>query len=301
MQIGLMSGADGGAASIDAIVEDARSAQTQGFTSFWLANIFGFDAITALALVGREVEGLQFGTAVVPSYPRHPAAIAQQALTASAATGGRFQLGIGLSHKIVIEDMFGLSYAKPARHMREYLAVLAPLLRGEAAKHVGEEYRVNAAFQVPGAGPVPLLVAALGPVMLRLAGELADGTITWMTGVKTLGDHIVPKLCAAAEGAGRPEPRVVAGLPVELSSDPAGTRAHMDEVFAIYPTLPSYKAMLDREGAARPSEIALVGDEVSLRDQIGGLESAGVTDLVAAVGRGRDGSGARTREFLAGL
>jgi len=301
MQIGLMSGTDGGAGSIDAIVEDARSAHSQGFASFWLANIFGFDAITALALVGREVEDLQLGTAVVPSYPRHPTAIAQQALTASAASGGRFQLGIGLSHKIVIEDMFGLSYAKPARHMREYLAVLAPLLRGEAAKHAGEEYRVNAAFQVPGAGPVPLLVAALGPVMLRLAGEMADGTITWMTGPKTLGDHIIPRLCDAAEGAGRSTPRVVAGLPVELSADPEGTRAHMDEVFAIYPTLPSYKAMLDREGAQRPSDIALVGDEASIRAQVEALASAGVTDLVAAVGRGRDGSGTRTREFLASL
>ena len=301
MQIGLMSGADGGAGSLDAIVEDARSARSQGFASFWLANIFGFDAITALALVGREVEDLQLGTAVVPTYPRHPAAIAQQALTASSASGGRFQLGIGLSHKIVIEDMLGLSYAKPARHMKEYLAVLAPLLRGEAAKHSGEEYRVNAAFQVPGAGPVPLLVAALGPVMLRLTGEMADGTITWMTGRKTLAEHIVPKISGAAEAAGRSAPRVVAGLPVELSTDPEGTRAHMDEVFAIYPTLPSYKAMLDREGAQRPSEIALVGDEASLRAQIEALASAGVTDLVAAVGRGRDGSGERTREFLTSL
>ena len=299
MKIGLMSGAEGGAGSIDALVEDARSAESQGFDSFWLANIFGFDAITAQALVGRETQRIQLGTAVVPSYPRHPVAIAQQALTTASASGGRFRLGIGLSHKIVIEDMFGFSYDKPAKHMREYLSVLAPLLRGEPAKFAGEQYRVNAGLSVPGAGPVPLLVAALGPVMLRLTGELADGTITWMTGVKTLGAHIVPSLRAAAEAAGRPEPQVVAGLPVELSDDPDGTLAHMDEAFAMYPTLPSYKAMLDREGVTRPSEIALVGDEAALRDKLAGLASAGVTDLIAAVGRGKDGSGARTREFLA--
>ncbi|MFP8876471.1 MAG: LLM class F420-dependent oxidoreductase [Myxococcota bacterium] len=299
MRIGLMSGAEGGAGSIGALIEEARGAEALGFDSFWLANIFGFDAITAQALVGHETERIQLGTAVVPSYPRHPVAIAQQALTTASASGGRFRLGIGLSHKIVIEDMFGMSYDKPAKHMREYLSVLAPLLRGEPAKFTGEQYRVNAGFAVPGAGPVPLLVAGLGPVMLRLTGELADGTITWMTGVKTLGSHISPRLRAAAEAAGRPEPQVVAGLPVELSDDPDGTRAHMDEVFAMYPSLPSYKAMLDREGVTRPSEIALVGNEVALREQLAGLASAGVTDLIAAVGRGKDGSGARTREFLA--
>ena len=299
MRIGLMSGAQGGAGSIGALIEEARGAEALGFDSFWLANIFGFDAITAQALVGHETERIELGTAVVPSYPRHPVAIAQQALTTASATGGRFRLGIGLSHKIVIEDMFGMSYDKPAKHMREYLSVLAPLLRGEPAKFAGEQYRVNAGFAVPGAGPVPLLVAGLGPVMLRITGELADGTITWMTGVKTLGSHISPRLRAAAEAAGRPEPQVVAGLPVELSDDPDGTRAHMDEVFAMYPSLPSYKAMLDREGVTRPSEIALVGNEVALREQLAGLASAGVTDLIAAVGRGKDGSGARTREFLA--
>ena len=193
MRIGLMSGAEGGAGSIGALIEEARGAEALGFDSFWLANIFGFDAITAQALVGHETERIQLGTAVMPSYPRHPVAIAQQALTTASATGGRFRLGIGLSHKIVIEDMFGMSYDKPAKHMREYLSVLAPLLRGEPAKFTGEQYRVNAGLAVPGAGPVPLLVAGLGPVMLRLTGELADGTITWMTGVKTLGSHISPK------------------------------------------------------------------------------------------------------------
>ena len=167
MRIGLMFGGSDG--SIAGAVAQARSAAQHGFASLWLPNIFGLDAITAAALVGREVERIELGTAVVPTYPRHPVALAQQALTASAATGGRFTLGIGLSHKVVIEDMFGLDYSKPARHMREYLEVLTPLLRGEPVEHRGEEYRVKASLSVPGAAPVPLLVAALGPVMLGIA------------------------------------------------------------------------------------------------------------------------------------
>jgi F420-dependent oxidoreductase-like protein len=227
--------------------------------------------------------------------------MAQQALTAAAAAGGRFTLGIGLSHKIVIEDMFGLSYERPARHMREYLEVLTPLLRGEPAKFEGEQYRVNASLAVAGAGTVPLVVAALGPVMLGLAGRFSDGTITWMTGTRTLETHIVPVIRAAAQKAGRPEPRIIAGLPVTLTSDVEAAREKMDQTYAIYGTLPSYRAMLDREGVERPGGVALLGDESALRAQIRGLEAAGVTDFQAAPTEIEPGSGQRTLEFLASL
>lgn len=299
MRIGLMFG--GSEASLENATEQARSAQRHGFASFWLPNIFGLDAIMAAALVGREVDGIEVGTAVVPTYPRHPAALAQQALTAAAATGGRFTLGIGLSHRIVIEDMYGLDYSKPARHMREYLAVLAPLLRGESVKHAGEEYRVNLGLGVPGAGTVPLLVAALGPVMLGIAGRLADGTITWMTGPATIADHIVPKLAAAAQQAGRPAPRVVCGLPIALTADADAAREKVAKAFAVYSTLPSYRAMLDREGAAGPVDVALLGDERALRAQIDRLRDAGVTDFDAAVTSVEPGSVERTIAFLQSL
>ena len=299
MRIGLMFG--GSDASLDNATRQARETQRSGFSTFWLPNIFGLDAITAAALVGREVDGIELGTAVVPSYPRHPAALAQQALTASAATDGRFTLGIGLSHKIVIEDMFGLDYSKPARHMREYLEVLAPLLRGEPVDHAGDEYRTKLSLDVPGARPVPLLVAALGPVMLRLAGRLSDGTITWMTGPATLEKHIVPKLGAAAHDAGRPAPRVVCGLPILLTNDEQAARETVAKQFAVYGTLPSYRAMLDREGASGPADISLLGDERSLRKQIDRLRDAGVTDFDAAVTPLEPGSAARTIEFLASL
>lgn len=302
MRIGLMHGtADRPSGGVDGVVEAAKQAEGLGFATFWMPNIFSFDAITALALAGRETERIELGTAVVPTYPRHPMALAQQALTAGAACGGRFTLGIGLSHKVVIEDMFGLSYAKPARHMREYLEVLTPLLRGEPVKFEGEQYRVQGGLQIPGGAPVPLVVAALGDVMLRLTGRLADGTITWMTGPKTLEDHIVPALRGATEKAGRVAPRVVAGLPIALTHDAAAAREKMAELFALYGTLPSYRAMLDREGVEGPAGIALVGDEAELRKQIGRLREIGVTDFDAAITPVDEGASERTLAFLASL
>lgn len=299
MRIGLMFG--GNDPTLERAAETARSVAASGLDTMWLPNIFGIDAVTTAALVGREVDRIEFGTAVVPTYPRHPVALAQQALTTAAATGNRFTLGIGLSHKVVIEDMLGLDYSKPARHMREYLEVLAPLLRGEPAKFRGEEYRVEAGLQVPGAGALPLVVAALGPVMLGLAGRFADGTITWMTGPATLEQHIVPTLRAAAEKAGRPSPRVVCGLPITLTSDVAAAREALGKAFEIYGTLPSYRAMLDREGAAGPGDVALVGDEAALRSQLDRLRDIGVTDFDAAVTPiGEAASFERTVEFLAG-
>jgi len=187
MQIGVMIGADGTSMTLDDVVDNVRDLDARGFDTAWMANIFGFDAISALSIAGRESQNIRLGTAVTPTYPRHPTAIAQQTLTAAAATHNRFTLGIGLSHQVVIENMLGMSYAKPARHMREYLNVLVPLLNGETANFEGEEYNVHGVtIEVPGAERVPLVVAALGPVMLKLAGELTDGTTTWMVGPRTM-------------------------------------------------------------------------------------------------------------------
>jgi F420-dependent oxidoreductase-like protein len=264
----------------------------------WISNIFGLDALTALAVAGRDVPGIELGTAVVPSYPRHPAVMAQQAITASVALGGRLTLGIGLSHKIVIDDMYGYSFDRPARHMREYLAVLAPLLRGEPVNVTGETVRASIALTVPGHdGRVPLLLAALAPAMLKLAATQADGTVLWMTGPATVRDYVVPALAAAASAAGRPHPRVVCILPVCVTDNPDLARTRAERIFSIYGQLPSYRAMLDREGAAGPADVALVGDEATVRGQIEGLAEAGVTDYIAAdFSRGDDAP--RTRALL---
>ncbi|MFP8874052.1 MAG: TIGR03564 family F420-dependent LLM class oxidoreductase [Myxococcota bacterium] len=300
MKIAVMSSAGTGpAGTLDATVAEAQRAEAAGLSGFWMPNIFGLDAINALSIVGRETERCELTTAVVPTYPRHPTAMAQQALTAAAACGGRFVLGIGLSHKIVIEDMLGFSYEKPARHMREYLEVLGPLLRGEPVSYQGEQYRVNAGLQVAGAGSVPILVAALGPVMLKLAGRLADGTITWMTGPKTLESHVIPEIRAAAQAAGRPEPRIAAGLPIGITRDSAAAREEIGKSLAIYGTLPSYRAMLDREGVEGPGDVALVGDEKEVGAQMDRLRDLGVTEFGGAIVTVEEGGAERTFEFLA--
>jgi 5,10-methylenetetrahydromethanopterin reductase len=280
MRMGMFAGSinDG---TIDEVVADARRAEADGFASFWVPQIFGHDALTALAIVGREVPRIELGTSVVPTFPRHPMVLAQQSLTVNAASGGRLCLGIGLSHKIVIENMMGLSYDRPVRHLREYLEVLGPLSRGEAVSVSGEMYRTQAALSVAGSSPFSIVVAALGEQMLDVAAQLTDGTITWCTGPATLSSHIVPTITAAAERAGRPAPRIVAALPVCVTSDVGGALERAAKVFAMYGQLPSYRAMLDKEGAAGPADIAIVGSANEVADRISALADVGVTDFAA--------------------
>lgn len=294
----LGEGGDG----LDGVVKAAQQAEAAGFDDLWMANIFGYDAISTLAVVGRETARIGLGTAVTPTYPRHPTAIAQQAITAGAASKGRFTLGIGLSHKVVIEDMLGFSYDKPARHMREYLEVLGPLLAGERVNFDGGQYRVhNFAISVADRKPVPLLIAALGPAMLKLAGEMADGTVTWMTGPKTLDSHIGPSIRAAAGAAGKPAPRIAAGFPVVLTNDVPAAREMIARSLQVYGVLPSYRAMLDKEGIAGPAELAFAGDEGELRRSIDRLRDIGVTHFCASIVASNAAEQQRTWEFLASL
>jgi F420-dependent oxidoreductase-like protein len=279
-----MAGAGGsGGNGIMDLVEFSKDAEERGFDSIWLANIFGLDAVGSCAIAGWETNRIEFGTAVTPSYPRHPAALAQQAITTGVACGGRFTLGVGLSHQLVIEGMYGMSYDKPAAHMKEYLQIIAPLLAGEASDFSGEQLTGKLAIDVPGAKPVPLIVAALGPAMLKLAGAWADGTVTWMTGPKTMEEHIIPSINAAAEAAGKATPRTVCGLPIVLTDDVDAAREVIAKELQIYGMLPSYRAMLDREGVEGPAELALVGDEATLRADIQRLRDVGVTDFNAAI------------------
>jgi len=298
MRIGIMAAETGGDQALVELTEQLRRAAGDGFASAWMSNIFGLEALTALAVAGSQVPGIELGTAVIPTYPRHPAVLAQQALTTALAVGpGRLTLGIGLSHKIVIEDMYGYSFDRPARHMREYLSVLRPLLDGTAVSVDGATLSAHIGLSTPRPGRVPVLLAAMAPRMLSLAGEQADGTVLWMTGPATVRDYVVPALSAAASAAGRPSPRVVCALPVCVTSDPDAARANVADELAIYGQLPSYRAMLDREGAAGPADVAIVGDEDTVAAQIRALADAGVTDFVAAeTARGEDRD--RTRSLL---
>jgi 5,10-methylenetetrahydromethanopterin reductase len=300
MRIGISQDEPTGPQALVRLRDQLQHAADDGFASAWISNIFGLDALTALAVAGSQVPGIELGTAVVPTYPRHPAVLAQQALTAATALDGRLVLGIGLSHKIVIEDMYGYSFDRPARHMREYLSVLLPLLDGQQVAFDGETLRARIGLTTPRPVRVPVLLAALGPQMLRLAGQRTDGTVLWMTGPATVRDYIVPAIREAAQAAGRPSPRVVCLLPVCVSDDPDGARARANRVFAIYGQLPSYRAMLDKEGAEQPGDIALTGDEDAVAGQIGALAEAGVTDFVAAqYSRGDEAE--RTRALLKSL
>ena len=298
MRIGAMIGADGTKDSIDDVVRLGKEIEEAGLDHVWLANIFSFDAITTLALIGRETSRVRLGTAVTPTYPRHPGALAQQAMTTAAATTNRFTLGIGLSHQVVIENMFGMSYDKPAKHMREYLSVLMPLLRGETASFQGEQYRVQGlTLDIPGGTDVPVVVAALGPNMIKLTAEMADGTNTWMVGPKTMEEHIISSFHAA----GKSDPDIVAGIPIVLTTNIDDAKEKIAQNLTVYGQLPSYRAMLDREGAAGPADIAIVGDENQLSGQIKRFKDMGVTDFNAAIMDTEDGAYERTLEFLGSM
>lgn len=301
MRIGTMMAMPGDQSTISALIQGAQRAEAAGFASAWLPQVFGVDALTVLALAGRETSRIELGTAVIPTYPRHPTALAAQALTAQAASNGRIVLGIGLSHKVVIENMFGLDYSRPLRHMREYLTVLNSLLGGERVAFQGEEYRVNAQIGVTGASRPPVLVAALGPDMLKLSGRLADGTVTWMGNLPYLRDVAVPTITASAAAAGRPRPRVVAMMPVLVTKDIAAARGTAAQQFATYGQLPSYRATLDRGGAAGPADVAIVGTEEEVETQLRSFAAAGVSDLNAVVFAAPGGSTEGTLELLAAL
>jgi F420-dependent oxidoreductase-like protein len=297
MKIGYMVGEGTGAApDVAALVELGQRIEAAGLDTAWIAEIF-LDAATAAAALGMVTERIEIGTGVIPTPMRHPYALAHQAATAQQACGGRFTLGIGLSHKMMVENVLGLSYDRPLLKMREYLEVLNPMLRGEAVDHAGELYTARFGPMELGT-PVSVLVAALGPQMLRLAGRLSGGTVTWAAGLKTLESHIVPTICRAAEEAGRAAPRIVAGLPVVVTSDLDAAREKAVAIFGHYRTLPSYRAMMDREGVDGIEDLIVAGDEASVRAQLARIEATGTTDLCVFPYGVDDGSVERTIDLL---
>lgn len=285
-------------APIDEMVHRFARLAELGFVSAWLPQSSSFDALTALAVIGREVPEVELGTSVVPTYPRHPIALGVQALTVNAAIGGRLNLGIGLSHKMAVEGSYGLSYDRPARHMREYLSVLAPLVRTGTCDYRGETISGRATTSIPGTQSCRIYLAALQPVMLALAGSMADGTITWCTGPVTLEKQIVPRISDAAESAGRAPPRVIVALPCCVTDDGADGRTKADAQLAGYGRIPVYRAVLDVEGVQSPGDVSVVGTEASVGDQLRRLEDIGATDFVA-IPCGTDADRSRTVDFLA--
>lgn len=297
MRIGLT----GGAASVDKIVEQAQRAEADGFNALWYPSAVLGDPLVPIAIAGRATSTIEFGTAVLQTYTSHPVLMANRALSVTAAIDapGRFTLGIGPSHHPVIEGMFGLSYDRPGRHTDEYVQVVTALLRGEQVSFEGDEFRVNAAL-AQGA-EIPVLVAALAPRLLRVAGQHAAGTILWMANATAIDSHVAPRIRKAAEDAGQPSPRIVAGLPIAVHDDAAEARSTAAAQFVIYGQLPNYQRILEYGGVTSPANAAIVGDEASVTAQIKALFEAGATDLWAApfpVGDDKSASRARTRALL---
>jgi F420-dependent oxidoreductase-like protein len=307
MRIGLFiaeAGVEG--SDVSTVQEQARWADEHGFATGWVPHIpWSLDGLTSLALAGQVTERMELGSAVMQTWSRHPYAMAQQALTTQAAVGGRLLLGLGPSHPEWVEHAYGQSYDQPLRHVREYLSVLtsAFALKGKV-DFVGETYRSTSVLEVPGAAEVPVLLAALGPGMLRLAGERTTGTITWMGDERAHGEHVVPRITHAATSVGRPPPRIVAGLPVAVCDDAAVGRAAAAERFAIYEEIPTYARMLARGDATGAADVCVVGTEREVAARLRSYAATGITDLLAAVfpvGDDEPRSRRRTLDFLASL
>jgi F420-dependent oxidoreductase-like protein len=296
-------GLTGAGATVDKVIRQAKQAEADGFTSLWYASLVTGDPLVAIAIAGRETSRIELGTAVVQTYPCHPLLQANRTASVVDAMGRPgFTLGIGPSHEPLIRGVFGLSYDHPGRSTEEYVRILTGVLRGETVDLDGEDWSAHTSGRATApAHPVPVLVSALGSRLLRVAGELADGTVLWMAPAKAIESHVAPKIRAAAAAAGRPAPRIVAGLPVAVHDDEAEARSAATASSAMYAGMANYERILDLGGAATPADAAIVGSENVVREQLQSLLDAGATDIWAAafpVGDDRAASIRRTTDLL---
>jgi F420-dependent oxidoreductase-like protein len=313
MRIGLMIGPERGryGTKVQRLQADARWAEQAGLATVWIPQIPDeFDALTAATLVGTETSRIEIGTAVVPVQPRHPIALAQQILSVQTVCEGRLSVGLGVSHHWVIDEMMGLAYERPVATISAYLDVLDQALAGPGTVDVENEFfRVHNPLDVTDVAPTPVLLAALGPRMLQLCGERTDGTILWMADERAIGTHIVPNLLRAAEGAGRPAPRVVAGVPVCLCGDEEidTAVARTNRILAEAEVSPNYQKLLEHGDARSVGDILVAGSESTIRKRLQSFADAGATDIsvrVVPIGDGRDeliDSSKRTRSLLGSL
>src|SRR5512134_1527979 len=311
MRIGLMIGPELGRYrhKVAGLIADAEAAERGGFASIWVPQIPGdFDAFTMITLLGRATRRVELGTAVLPIQTRHPIAMAQEALSNQAVCEGRFSLGLGVSHHWVVQGQLGLPYERPARLLRSYLEVLNAALAGPGRVDVeNDAYRVHSPMDVTDHPPTPVLLAALAPVMLRIAGEQASGTILWMADERAIGEHVAPRITKAA--AGRPAPRIVAGVPITLCSkdEVDAARERANRVLGHAEFSPNYQRLLEHGNARDVGDILAAGDEPAIIERLRAFRDAGATDLavrVLALGADRAArveSRKRTESFVASL
>ncbi len=298
MRIGINGTRVSGRGDLEAVAAHAREADEQGFASYWLAQFVSVDALSALTAIARDAPRIELGTAVVPIHGRHPLVLSMQALTVQAATGGRLQLGIGLSHRPIVEDQMGLSYERPAGYAAEYLTALDSLLTTGEAKLRGQLLRCEAQIVRMSETPPPVLLAALGPRMLDLAGSATAGTSLWLAGPRVVREHVAPLIRRAAERAGRPAPRILVGLPICVTDDAERARQDVSRAYGQTSQFTSYVDVLAREGVDGPEDVALVGDESEVAASLDRLEQAGATELIAMEFCRTEAEAVRTREFL---
>lgn len=287
-------------APIDDYVAHAVQAEADGFSSWWLAQLGAPDALTTLGVVGRATSTIEVGTAVVATWTRHPLMLAGQALTTQEMAGGRLALGIGLAHQSVVEETLRIPFERPARHMSEYLSVLLPTLTKRRVDFAGDIWSGNTdgIGGFGGVGPPSVLLAAMGPRMIDLAGARTDGSVLWLSGPRTIDEYLRPALTAAAERAGRPAPRIVASVPVCVTDAPDPVRELVAGLLAGYNDLPSYRGVMDREGVDGPAGVSLVGDEATVRAGVRRFADAGTTDFTPVEFATDDETGRRTRALL---
>ncbi|MDX3660067.1 TIGR03564 family F420-dependent LLM class oxidoreductase [Streptomyces sp. ID05-26A] len=285
---------------VEAVVEEAAEAAGHGVTSVWTGQRLDYDAIGLAGLVGSRVPGIDVGVSAVPIFARHPLLVASQAQTTQAAVGGRFHLAVALGAPPIVEQAFGLPWERPVARLREFLTVLGPLLRGEPVEHEGELLTARSLLptHVPGASRTPVLVAAMAPKALRVAGELADGTVPYLAGPRVLAEHIVPAITAAA--AGRPAPRVVALVPAAVTTSPDARRTMADGL-AFYTRFESYRRVLALNGTEDPSDLALIGDEDTVAAGLRAYAEAGATEIVLTAHHDLDAATRSRTRRLAGL
>ncbi len=307
MRLGIFIGdASGLRTDVEALLANAREAERLGFATGWVPHIpWSLDALIAIALAGQVTSRIELGTAVVPTYPRHPITMAQLALSAQAAAGGRAVLGVGPSHPVVIEGMHGLAYLKPAHHTREYVEVLKAAFGGSGhVSHQGEFFQIGAMLEVPGSSDMPVLVAALGRQMLEMAGAVADGTITYWANEQAISEHVLPKITAAAAHAGRGAPRIVAGIPVAVVRDVEAAKDKAAKLFAGYSGIPAYQRIRAEGGDEELPNIAIIGDEATVAARLRTFRDAGASDLALSViglDDDREASARRTLAVVADL
>jgi len=290
-----------GGSVVDDYLEQLRVARDDGFELVWTPQLWREpDLMTVLAHVLPQVDGLSVGTGVIPIQTRHPATLAQQALAITMITGGRLKLGIGMTHEMISSAMYGIPWDRHVRRLNEYLDGLLPLLNGQEAKAVGELTTTCTALDIQGAVPPPVYVAALGPMLLEIAGRRTEGTVTWMTGPRTLANHVLPTIRRAAEAQGRTA-EVIAGFPVAVTDSPAAARAIAADALAIYGGLPSYRAMLDRENVAGPADMLIAGDEAAVKEQLEALAALGIDECAAYLVATSAEDDRRTRTLLGSL